>query len=169
MKTPLSPTQLFENGRLCFPYGACLEVKELRTVVADGQADMQQLQQQQHPQQPQQQEKKKLLFSLCEVCNIQLNSAAQAQVHYNGKSHLKRVKQLNNGEMPPASSTATALSTTLTLSSSTSGSVGSIGSTGKTTQESVPAALDSVSLSPSSTLLFSTHAHIQKHSPTLSL
>uniref|UniRef100_A0AAY4EWS4 Zinc finger protein 385B n=1 Tax=Denticeps clupeoides TaxID=299321 RepID=A0AAY4EWS4_9TELE len=53
------------------------------------------------------QEKKKLLFSLCEVCNIQLNSAAQAQVHYNGKSHLKRVKQLNHGEtsspLPPLS------------------------------------------------------------------
>uniref|UniRef100_A0A671NAD9 U1-type domain-containing protein n=1 Tax=Sinocyclocheilus anshuiensis TaxID=1608454 RepID=A0A671NAD9_9TELE len=48
-------------------------------------------------------EKKKLLYSLCEVCNIQLHSAAQAQVHYNGKSHLKRVKQLNNGELPTAS------------------------------------------------------------------
>ncbi|NWS31015.1 Z385B protein, partial [Polioptila caerulea] len=45
-------------------------------------------------------EKKKILFSFCEVCNIQLNSAAQAQVHYNGKSHLKRVKQLNNGKLP---------------------------------------------------------------------
>ncbi|MGH0128842.1 UNVERIFIED_CONTAM: hypothetical protein FKN15_052899 [Acipenser sinensis] len=46
------------------------------------------------------QEKKKLLYSLCEVCNIQLNTAAQAKVHYNGKSHLKRVKQLNNGKLP---------------------------------------------------------------------
>uniref|UniRef100_A0A670HZM1 Zinc finger protein 385B n=1 Tax=Podarcis muralis TaxID=64176 RepID=A0A670HZM1_PODMU len=44
-------------------------------------------------------EKKKILFSFCDVCNIQLNSAAQAQVHYNGKSHLKRVKQLNNGNL----------------------------------------------------------------------
>uniref|UniRef100_A0A3B3QE68 Zinc finger protein 385B n=1 Tax=Paramormyrops kingsleyae TaxID=1676925 RepID=A0A3B3QE68_9TELE len=63
------------------------------------------------------QEKKKLLFSLCEVCNIQLNSAAQAQVHYNGKSHLKRVKQLNNGELPPAGSPANPIT-----SSSSSGS-----------------------------------------------
>uniref|UniRef100_W5MHB9 Zinc finger protein 385B n=1 Tax=Lepisosteus oculatus TaxID=7918 RepID=W5MHB9_LEPOC len=68
------------------------------------------------------QEKKKLLFSLCEVCNIQLNSAAQAQVHYNGKSHLKRVKQLNNGTLPPAtipSSSATSSSTGSTCHSTT--------------------------------------------------
>ena len=43
-------------------------------------------------------EKKKILFSFCEVCNIQLNSAAQAQVHYNDKSHRKRVKQLSDGQ-----------------------------------------------------------------------
>ncbi|XP_030619923.1 zinc finger protein 385D isoform X2 [Delphinapterus leucas] len=36
-------------------------------------------------------------FTLCNVCNIQLNSAAQAQIHYNGKSHQKRLKQLSNG------------------------------------------------------------------------
>lgn len=48
-------------------------------------------------------EKKKILFSFCEVCNIQLNSAAQAQVHYNGRSHRKRVKQLSDGQpQPPA-------------------------------------------------------------------
>ncbi|XP_036856266.2 zinc finger protein 385B isoform X3 [Manis javanica] len=46
-------------------------------------------------------EKKKILFSFCEVCNIQLNSASQAQVHYNGKSHRKRVKQLSDGQPPP--------------------------------------------------------------------
>ncbi|XP_036735331.1 zinc finger protein 385B isoform X3 [Manis pentadactyla] len=46
-------------------------------------------------------EKKKILFSFCEVCNIQLNSAGQAQVHYNGKSHRKRVKQLSDGQPPP--------------------------------------------------------------------
>uniref|UniRef100_A0A670HZF1 U1-type domain-containing protein n=1 Tax=Podarcis muralis TaxID=64176 RepID=A0A670HZF1_PODMU len=50
-------------------------------------------------------EKKKILFSFCDVCNIQLNSAAQAQVHYNGKSHLKRVKQLNNGKLPANTNT----------------------------------------------------------------
>ncbi|XP_065108292.1 zinc finger protein 385B isoform X2 [Paramisgurnus dabryanus] len=88
MKTPLSPTQLVENGQLCFLPG-CVEVKEPGYVSS---TDMQL-----------QQEKKKLLYSLCEVCNIQIHSAAQAQVHFNGKSHLKRVKQLNNGEVPTAS------------------------------------------------------------------
>ncbi|XP_034985042.2 zinc finger protein 385D isoform X6 [Zootoca vivipara] len=42
-------------------------------------------------------EKKHSSFTLCNVCNIQLNSAAQAQIHYNGKSHQKRLKQLSNG------------------------------------------------------------------------
>ncbi|XP_073659761.1 zinc finger protein 385D isoform X2 [Tursiops truncatus] len=42
-------------------------------------------------------EKKHNNFTLCNVCNIQLNSAAQAQIHYNGKSHQKRLKQLSNG------------------------------------------------------------------------
>ncbi|XP_066571810.1 zinc finger protein 385D isoform X3 [Amia ocellicauda] len=31
------------------------------------------------------------------MCNIQLHSPAQAQIHYNGKSHMKRIKLLNNG------------------------------------------------------------------------
>ncbi|NXK55135.1 Z385B protein, partial [Chauna torquata] len=44
-------------------------------------------------------EKKQTNFTLCNVCNIQLNSAAQAQVHYNGKSHQKRLKQLSNGNL----------------------------------------------------------------------
>ncbi|XP_058406406.1 uncharacterized protein LOC131411502 [Diceros bicornis minor] len=42
-------------------------------------------------------EKKHANFTLCNVCNIQLNSATQAQIHYNGKSHQKRLKQLSNG------------------------------------------------------------------------
>ncbi|XP_061442257.1 zinc finger protein 385D isoform X4 [Rhineura floridana] len=44
-------------------------------------------------------EKKHTSFTLCNVCNIQLNSAAQAQIHYNGKSHQKRLKQLSNGNL----------------------------------------------------------------------
>ncbi|CAO2637815.1 Zinc finger protein 385B [Lemmus lemmus] len=44
-------------------------------------------------------EKKHSNFTLCSVCNIQLNSAAQAQIHYNGKSHQKRLKQLTNGTL----------------------------------------------------------------------
>ncbi|XP_074051816.1 zinc finger protein 385D isoform X2 [Macrotis lagotis] len=46
-------------------------------------------------------EKKHSNFTLCNVCNIQLNSAAQAQIHYNGKSHQKRLKQLSNGSIKP--------------------------------------------------------------------
>ncbi|NXQ78871.1 Z385B protein, partial [Nyctibius grandis] len=59
-------------------------------------------------------EKKKILFSFCEVCNIQLNSAAQAQVHYNGKSHLKRVKQLNNGKLPTSTAPGALFASTST-------------------------------------------------------
>ena len=44
-------------------------------------------------------EGKQRRYMLCEVCNIQLNSAAQAQIHYNGKSHQKRLKQISNGKM----------------------------------------------------------------------
>ena len=45
-------------------------------------------------------ERKQRSYTLCEVCNIQLNSAAQAQIHYNGKSHQKRLKQISKGKMP---------------------------------------------------------------------
>lgn len=44
-------------------------------------------------------EGKRRRYMLCEVCNIQLNSAAQAQVHYNGKSHQKRLKQISTGKV----------------------------------------------------------------------
>ncbi|XP_072550284.1 zinc finger protein 385D isoform X3 [Salminus brasiliensis] len=42
-------------------------------------------------------ERKHRSYTLCEVCNIQLNSAAQAQIHYNGKTHQKRLKHANSG------------------------------------------------------------------------
>uniref|UniRef100_A0A673JG97 Zinc finger protein 385D-like n=1 Tax=Sinocyclocheilus rhinocerous TaxID=307959 RepID=A0A673JG97_9TELE len=41
-------------------------------------------------------ERKHRSYTLCEVCNIQLNSAAQAQIHFNGKTHQKRLKHINN-------------------------------------------------------------------------
>uniref|UniRef100_W5N4E7 Zinc finger protein 385C n=1 Tax=Lepisosteus oculatus TaxID=7918 RepID=W5N4E7_LEPOC len=50
------------------------------------------------PEQRLKREKKHQTYTLCEVCNIQLNSAAQAQIHYNGKSHQKRLKQLSSGK-----------------------------------------------------------------------
>ncbi|XP_030077653.1 zinc finger protein 385D isoform X2 [Microcaecilia unicolor] len=39
-------------------------------------------------------------FTLCEVCNIQLNSTAQAEIHYKGKSHQKCLKRLYQGKLP---------------------------------------------------------------------
>ncbi|GAA6109505.1 zinc finger protein 385C isoform X1 [Tachysurus ichikawai] len=36
-------------------------------------------------------------YTVCEVCNIQLNSAAQAQIHYNGKTHQKRLRHMKSG------------------------------------------------------------------------
>lgn len=32
--------------------------------------------------------------TLCQVCNIQLNSCAQAQIHYRGKTHQRRLRHL---------------------------------------------------------------------------
>uniref|UniRef100_A0A4W5K3R7 Uncharacterized protein n=1 Tax=Hucho hucho TaxID=62062 RepID=A0A4W5K3R7_9TELE len=60
-----------------------------------------------HPDGPQQ--KKRLLYSL----------SAQAQAHYNGRSHLRRVKPLNNGKLPQStgSSSSPAPAGTLTCSS----------------------------------------------------
>ncbi|XP_034566935.1 zinc finger protein 385C isoform X1 [Notolabrus celidotus] len=51
-------------------------------------------------------ERKHRSYTLCEVCNIQLNSPAQAQIHYNGKSHQKRLKQISNGKMPSNTGTS---------------------------------------------------------------
>lgn len=81
MKRPLSPSHSPESG--------------LRLVEAAGCPPGQ-------PEQRMKREKKHQSFTLCEVCNIQLNSAAQAQIHYNGKSHQKRLKQLNKGKVPAA-------------------------------------------------------------------
>lgn len=44
-------------------------------------------------------ERKQRSYTVCDVCNIQLNSPAQAQIHYNGKSHQKRLKQISNGKI----------------------------------------------------------------------
>nr|XP_020464974.1 zinc finger protein 385B [Monopterus albus] len=79
MKTPLSPSQIFAFG------GMCQELMDtptpttisLCTKQAPGQGGA---------------------YSLCEVCNLQVTSAAQAQLHYNGRSHLRRVRQLQAGE-----------------------------------------------------------------------
>ncbi|XP_043846393.1 zinc finger protein 385B isoform X2 [Dromiciops gliroides] len=95
MKRPLSPDYILEDGIMnmaTFLRG--FEEKGPKHERPDSQLSK---------------EKKKILFSFCDVCNIQLNSAAQAQVHYNGKSHLKRVKQLNDGKVPAHSSSSGSL------------------------------------------------------------
>ncbi|XP_041118657.1 zinc finger protein 385B-like isoform X2 [Polyodon spathula] len=99
MKRPLSPDHILENGRMSTPFTNCIEHK----LANNGHLDMQIAQ-----------DKKKLLYSLCEVCNIQLNTAAQAGVHYNGKSHLKRVKQLNNGKLPASTAPSSIFASTST-------------------------------------------------------
>lgn len=100
MKRPVSPDHIFEDGIMnpsAFLRG--FEEKGLRS---------------DRPAYQLSKEKKKILFSFCEVCNIQLNSATQAQVHYNGKSHLKRVKQLNDGKVPSNTTTSTLIGGTST-------------------------------------------------------
>ncbi|XP_047657046.1 zinc finger protein 385B isoform X6 [Tachysurus fulvidraco] len=47
-------------------------------------------------------ERKHRSYTVCEVCNIQLNSAAQAQIHYNGKTHQKRLRHMKSGNTGPA-------------------------------------------------------------------
>ncbi|KAJ8364563.1 hypothetical protein SKAU_G00133940 [Synaphobranchus kaupii] len=92
MKRPFSPSPLLENGH-------SLET-EARGNSSEGQS-------QGVPEHRPKREKKHKTYTLCEVCNIQLNSAAQAQIHYNGKSHQKRLKQMSNGK--PSSSTGAML------------------------------------------------------------
>uniref|UniRef100_A0A8D0DYJ1 Zinc finger protein 385B n=1 Tax=Salvator merianae TaxID=96440 RepID=A0A8D0DYJ1_SALMN len=92
MKHPVSPEHIFGNGIMnSSAFLRVSEEKGLRYERPDYQLS----------------KEKKKIFSFCDVCNIQLNSAAQAQVHYNGKSHLKRVKQLNNGKLPTNTTTGT--------------------------------------------------------------
>nr|XP_046260738.1 zinc finger protein 385B isoform X2 [Scatophagus argus] len=83
MKTPLSPSQLLESGQIFALGGMCQELTDRPTPTTI----------QQTPSQGQ-----SGAYSLCEVCNLQLTSAGQAQLHYNGRSHLRRVRQLQAGE-----------------------------------------------------------------------
>ncbi|XP_040912515.1 zinc finger protein 385B [Toxotes jaculatrix] len=87
MKTPLSPSQLLESGQIFAFGGMCQELMDTPTPTSIS------LSVQQSPSPGQ-----GAAFSLCEVCNLQLTSNAQAQLHYNGRSHLRRVRQLQAGE-----------------------------------------------------------------------
>uniref|UniRef100_A0A670K9V3 C2H2-type domain-containing protein n=1 Tax=Podarcis muralis TaxID=64176 RepID=A0A670K9V3_PODMU len=85
MKKPWSPNPSQDN----VPYTANFTCFHEREGEADLTPD--------DSEEKKEREKKHSSFTLCNVCNIQLNSAAQAQIHYNGKSHQKRLKQLSNG------------------------------------------------------------------------
>ncbi|XP_072252664.1 zinc finger protein 385B isoform X1 [Leuresthes tenuis] len=87
MKTPLSPSQLLESGQIFAFGGMCQELLDTPTPTTISLS----VQQNSSPGQGG-------AYSLCEVCNLQLTSAAQAQLHYNGRSHLRRVRQLQSGE-----------------------------------------------------------------------
>ncbi|XP_041663602.1 zinc finger protein 385B [Cheilinus undulatus] len=92
MKTPLSPSQLLDNGQIFAFGGICQELMDSPIPTSMS------LNVQQTPSSGQ-----SSTYSLCEVCNLQLTSAAQAQLHYNGRSHLRRVRQLQAGETGQAS------------------------------------------------------------------
>ncbi|KAG8000904.1 hypothetical protein GBF38_018191, partial [Nibea albiflora] len=87
MKTPLSPSQLLESGQIFAFGGMCQELMDRPTPTTIS------LSVQQTPSRGQ-----GGAYSLCEVCNLQLTSDGQAQLHYNGRSHLRRVRQLQAGE-----------------------------------------------------------------------
>ncbi|ELW62096.1 Zinc finger protein 385B [Tupaia chinensis] len=89
-------------------------------------------------------EKKHTNFTLCNVCNIQLNSAAQAQIHYNGKSHQKRLKQLSKGVREDDNVPQLVLSNTRARSGSENGKQDSLGKTRKLIQESLTISLEEV-------------------------
>ncbi|XP_068185312.1 zinc finger protein 385B isoform X2 [Antennarius striatus] len=87
MKTPLSPSQLLESGQIFAFGGMCQELMDRPTLTTGSLSVQKSLSLGQGG-----------AFSLCEVCNLQLTSAGQAQVHYNGRSHLRRVRQLQAGD-----------------------------------------------------------------------
>ncbi|KAK9537998.1 hypothetical protein VZT92_005563 [Zoarces viviparus] len=86
MKTPLSPSQLLERGQIFAFGGMCQELMDPPTPTTISLSV-------QNPSPGQ-----GGAYSLCEVCNLQLTSSAQAQLHYNGRSHLRRVRQLQARE-----------------------------------------------------------------------
>ncbi|XP_028292621.1 zinc finger protein 385B isoform X2 [Gouania willdenowi] len=85
MKTPLSPSQLLDSGRIFLFGGVCPEMMDTPPTIN-------------LPVQTTPSPAQSSSYLLCEVCNLQLTSDAQAQLHYNGRSHLRRVKQLKVGE-----------------------------------------------------------------------
>ncbi|XP_033984847.1 zinc finger protein 385B isoform X1 [Trematomus bernacchii] len=86
MKTTLSSSHLLERRQIFAFGGMCQELMDPPTSTTISLS----VQQTSSPGQGG-------TFSLCEVCNLQLTSA-QAQLHYNGRSHLRRMRQLEARE-----------------------------------------------------------------------
>ncbi|CAK6977835.1 zinc finger protein 385B [Scomber scombrus] len=114
MKTPLSPSQFLESGQIFAFGGVCQELMDTHMPAAIGLS----AQQTASPGQGG-------VYSLCDVCNLQLTSTAQAQLHYNGRSHLRRVRQLKAGET--GQQQATAGSVCGTMGSALPGLIGASG------------------------------------------
>ncbi|NWZ59299.1 Z385B protein, partial [Haliaeetus albicilla] len=87
MKKPWSPDLPVDNHSYSSDFASIPDREGEKELAPDG------------TEEKKEREKKHSNFTLCNVCNIQLNSAAQAQIHYNGKSHQKRLKQLSNGNL----------------------------------------------------------------------
>ncbi|XP_010898107.2 zinc finger protein 385B isoform X1 [Esox lucius] len=81
MKRPWSPGQL-ENA---LPPKAQEEEEEAEEAEEDKERVV--------PGQRPKRERRQSSVTQCEVCNIQLNSSAQAQIHYNGKTHQRKLRQ----------------------------------------------------------------------------
>ncbi|XP_029692267.1 zinc finger protein 385C isoform X2 [Takifugu rubripes] len=104
MKRPYSPSAVLKTELDGSSFSRGLDVQMDDETNSDSQAEG--AAQDQHPQgvslpsalHKPKRERKQRRYMLCEVCNIQLNSAAQAEIHYNGKSHQKRLKQISNGK-----------------------------------------------------------------------
>ncbi|XP_035460534.2 zinc finger protein 385B isoform X1 [Scophthalmus maximus] len=86
MKTQLRPSQLLASGQIFAFGGMCQELMDTPAPASLGLSV---------PQTPS--PGPGGAYSLCEVCNLQLTSDAQAQLHCNGRSHLRRVRQLRAG------------------------------------------------------------------------
>ncbi|XP_034417564.1 zinc finger protein 385B [Cyclopterus lumpus] len=112
MKTPLSPSQFLERGQTFAFGGMCQELMDPPTPTTIS------LSVQQTPSPGDRQVPAPMLgqgvaYSLCEVCNLQLASSAQAQLHYNGRSHLRRVRQLQDPPPPPPTLSAPSSSSSI--------------------------------------------------------
>ncbi|KAL0984420.1 hypothetical protein UPYG_G00141210 [Umbra pygmaea] len=85
MKRPRSPGILVN--------GLPLKAKEVTGDVSEEEEEEEEMERVIRGQKPKR-ERRQGSVTQCEVCNIQLNSSAQAQIHHNGKTHQRKLRQL---------------------------------------------------------------------------